>query len=74
MNITGLPSRMNSRQRRKLEAKRHNDLLVEEEAYQEDRARDPEKYRVVRSAQNTARTAAAISAMLATSIQYYSRW
>lgn len=36
---------MNSRQRRKLEAKKHNDLLIEEEAYREDRLRDPAKYK-----------------------------
>lgn len=35
---------MNSRQRRKLEAARHNALRIEEEAYREDMERDPEKY------------------------------
>ena len=30
--------------RKRLAAKEHNDLLVEREAYIEDRARDPEKY------------------------------
>lgn len=35
---------MNNRQRRKLEAAKHNALRVEEEAYREDRERDPEKY------------------------------
>ena len=34
---------MNSRQRRKLAAKLHNDLLIENEAYCEDRARNPER-------------------------------
>ena len=40
---------MNSRQRRKLAAKLHNDLLIENQAYCEDKARDPEKYKVVRN-------------------------
>lgn len=37
---------MNSRQRRKLAAARHNMLRIEEEAYREDRVRDPDKYTV----------------------------
>ena len=36
---------LNSRERRKIEAKNHNDLLIEREAYAEDKVRDPEKYR-----------------------------
>ena len=36
---------MNSRQRRKAEAKEHNDRLIEREAYREDRARNPVKCR-----------------------------
>jgi len=36
---------MNSSQRRKAEAEKHNALLIENEAYQEDRLRDPEKYK-----------------------------
>ena len=36
---------MNSRQRRKAEAEKHNALLIENEAYKEDRLRDPEKYK-----------------------------
>jgi len=36
---------MNSRQRRKIESEKHNALLIENEAYQEDRFRDPEKYK-----------------------------
>ena len=35
---------MNSRQRRKLAAEKHNALMIENEAYREDRVRDPEKY------------------------------
>jgi len=40
---------MNSRQRRKLEAERHNMARIESEAYAEDRIREPEKYRRVRN-------------------------
>ena len=36
---------MNSRQRRKREADRHNELKMLNEAYREDRARDPAKYK-----------------------------
>jgi len=35
---------MNSRQRRKLAAKKHNALILEKQAYAEDRIRDPAKY------------------------------
>ncbi len=35
---------MNSRQRRKKEAAQHNALMIEREAYREDRVRDPIKY------------------------------
>ena len=35
---------MNSRQRRKLEAHKHNMAILEKEAYAEDRIRDPQKY------------------------------
>jgi hypothetical protein len=43
---------VNSRQRRKLAAARHNALRIEEEAYREDRVRDPDKY-VVRVPRGT---------------------
>lgn len=36
---------MNSRQRRKIAATNHNALLIENEAYREDKIRDPEKYK-----------------------------
>lgn len=34
----------NSRQRRRLAAKKHNMAILEKEAYAEDRIRDPKKY------------------------------
>jgi len=40
---------MNSRQRRKLEAHNHNMASIESEAYAEDKARNPEKYRTPRN-------------------------
>ena len=40
---------MNSRQRRKAAAEQHNALLIENQAYCEDKARDPEKYKVART-------------------------
>jgi hypothetical protein len=53
---------MNSRQRRKLAAAKHNALRIEEEAYREDRVRDPDKYRW-RASKSTARNAAVILAL-----------
>ena len=41
---------MNSRQRRKKEAAQHNALMIEREAYREDRVRDPSKYSLLLSA------------------------
>jgi hypothetical protein len=35
---------MNSRQRRKAEAHKHNMLIIEKDAYAEDKRRYPEKY------------------------------
>jgi len=53
---------MNSRQRRKMEAAKHNALRIEEEAYREDRVRDPDKYRR-RTSKSTAHNAALILAL-----------
>ena len=58
---------MNSRQRRKIEAKRHNDLLIEEEAYREDMERDHEKYKATLSLRGGGKSfsVAAVAALLA---------
>jgi hypothetical protein len=42
---------MNSRIRRKLDAEKHNAILVENEAYREDRARYPRRLRASRKGQ-----------------------
>lgn len=66
-----LPEKLNSRQRRKLAAKRHNDRLIEEEAYGEDRLRDPDKYSVVYRESRPAQKAISLAALLALSYVPY---
>lgn len=55
---------MNSRQRRKLAAEKHNALLIENEAYAQDRIENPEKYRRKRTKSENKRMSAALSALV----------
>ena len=59
---------MNSRQRRKKEAAQHNALMIEREAYREDHARDPIKYKLLLSADDKSdrRLVGAVMAICAT--------
>lgn len=63
---------MNSRQRRKLEAERHNKLRAEKIALEIDRRENPEKYRNVRSVRESRKVQAFISTALALSSSVFS--
>lgn len=62
---------MNSRQRRKAAADEHNMLLAKQEAYIEDRIRDPEKYNKLRRKQKSARGKASVIMTAAMSLSYF---
>jgi hypothetical protein len=60
---------VNSRQRRKLEAEKHNALVVENEAYLEDKVRDPAKYERNISSRSR-RSTALMCALIGATISY----
>lgn len=55
-----------SKARKKAAAEAHNALYVEKQAYAEDRARDPDKYRCVTVSSSPSRAALIAAATLAT--------
>ena len=58
---------MNSRQRRKQEAERHNELRAEQKALELDRKENPEKYRRKRPSRKVLNHMAVFSAFAASS-------
>ena len=52
---------MNSRQRRKLEAEKHNEIREAQKALEQDRIDNPEKYKATRAQRRAKRKAMSIS-------------